>query len=148
MDDAELDRVIAAIRSKSKFFDGAHVNRDAPLELSRIVELQREHHIILNLQFRRFLIRYGAGDFLYSHIYSFDPMSDWSLWKESDYLAGIGTKVLPFSDNGCGDYLAFKVNDGKCSDQIYWLDHEQDYAPSESDYEDFNTWIAECALKA
>jgi hypothetical protein len=91
---------------------------------------------------------YGAGDFLYSQIYSIDPDSGWSLWRESDYLDGIGTTVLPFSDNGCGDYLLFKLVDGACLDRIYCADHESEYELSESDYEDFNTFVARVALTA
>lgn len=139
--------MIAEIRGKSKFFDGDHVHRDAPMERSRIDELEHERNIILNPQFRGFLTKYGAGDFLYSWVYSFDPDSGWSLWRESEFLTGIGSTVLPFSDNGGGDYLAFKVIDGKCTDRIYWLDHELDYSMSDSQYEDFNTWVAECALR-
>jgi len=76
------------------------------------------------------------------------PESKWSLWRESEFLSGIGSTILPFSDNGCGDYLAFKVINGNCSDQVYWLDHELDYSISASQYEDFNAWVAKCALNA
>jgi hypothetical protein len=148
MDDAELDSLIAEVRSKSKFLDGDHVQRDAPMDATRIEELERNYNIVLNRQFRRFLMKYGAGDFLYSHVYSFDPDSGWSLWQESQVLQRIGATVLPFSDNGGGDYIAFKVLDGRCSDQVYWLDHECGYFISDSEYEDFNSWIAEVALKA
>jgi len=148
MNDADLDLMIAEVRGKSKFFGGDHVHRDAPMDSTRIDELEQEHRVILNPQFRRFLVKYGAGDFLYSWVYSFDPDSGWSLWSDSEFLPGIGRAVLPFSDNGCGDYLAFKVTDGKCSDRVYWLDHEQEYAITDSDYDDFNAWVANCALKA
>lgn len=140
--------MISEVRGKSMFFDGDHVQRDAPMDLMRIDQLEREHQLILNPQFRRFLAKYGAGDFLYSWVYSFDPDSGWSLWRDSEFLMGIGTTVLPFSDNGGGDYLAFKVIDGKCSDRVYWLDHEQEYEMKDSNYEDFNEWIANCALTA
>ncbi|TWU32439.1 SMI1 / KNR4 family protein [Novipirellula aureliae] len=147
MDDVELDFMIAHIRDKSKSFDGDHVLRDAPMSEDRITELERERNIVLNRQYRRFLMTYGAGDFLYSQIYSFDPNSDWNLWRESDFVDGIGTTILPFSDNGAGDYLAFKLLDGKCSDCVYWIDHELGYTISDSEYEDFNKWVAECALQ-
>lgn len=147
MDDVQLDSIIAAIRAKSKLFDGEHVLRDAPMSKERIAELELQRNVRINRQYKRFLTTYGAGDFLYSQIYSFDPASNWSLWRESKFIEGIGTTILPFSDNGAGDYLAFKLIDGKCSDRVYWINHEQGYAISESKYHDFNQFVAECAIK-
>jgi hypothetical protein len=148
MNDADLDLMIANVRGESKFFDGDHVARDAPMNFNRVDALEQKHRVTLNPKFRRFLEKYGAGDFLYAWVYSFDPDSGWSLWRASEFLSGVGVTVLPFSDNGGGDYLAFKVTDGKCSERVYWLDHEQDYAITDSEYEDFNAWVAKCALKA
>ncbi|NQV25500.1 MAG: SMI1/KNR4 family protein [Rhodopirellula sp.] len=147
MDDIQLDSMIAEIRAKSKLFDGEHVLRDAPMTEERIAAIELQHKIRLNSQYKRFLRTYGAGDFLYSQVYSFDPTSSWSLWRETAFIDGIGTTILPFSDNGAGDYLAFKVIDGKCSDRVYCIDHEQGYAISESEYHDFHEFVTECALK-
>jgi hypothetical protein len=146
MDDASLDAMIADVRARSKLFDGSHVNRDPPMQFDQIATIEASHKIRLHPQYRRFLQVYGAGDFLYSWVFSVDPNSPWSLWRESEYLAGVGATVLPFSDNGCGDYLAFKLVDGVCSDLIFWADHECGYVLSESEYEDFNTFIARVAL--
>jgi len=147
MDDVELDSMIARVRAGSKLFEGDHVLRDAPMTHERITELERERNIMLDRQFRRFLMTYGAGDFLFSQIYSFDPESDWSLWRQSQFVDGIGKLILPFSDNGCGDYYAFLLVDGKCSTRVYWLDHELGYPIAESEHEDFNSFIAETALE-
>lgn len=146
MDDVELDSLIARVRACSKLFDGDHVLRDAPMTDERIAVLERERGIVLDRQFRRFLITYGAGDFLYSRIYSVDPESEWSLWRQSQFVDGIGYTILPFSDNGCGDYYAFRIVDGICSARLYWLDHELGYPIAETEYEDFNSFIAETAL--
>lgn len=119
-----------------------------PMPMDRITEIESSHRIRIHPQYRRFLHVYGAGDFLFSQVYSIDPDSPWSLWRDSEYLDGIGITMLPFSDNGCGDYLVFKLVDGACLDRIYWADHECGYKLSESDYEDFNTFVARVALTA
>ena len=56
--------------------------------------------------------------------------------------------VTSFSDNGCGDYLVFKIVDGVCFDRVYWADHERSYELTKSDYEDFNTFVANVALRS
>lgn len=148
MDDVELDSMIERVRASSKLFDGDHLQRDAPMTEMRISELELERNIVLNPQFRRFLQTYGAGDFLYSWVYSFDPESEWTLWRQSEYVDGVGKTILPFSDNGCGDYYAFVLVDGKCSARVYWLDHELGYPIAETEYDDFNSFIVETALKS
>ena len=147
MDDASIDAMIESIRSTSKLFDGSHVNRDAPLTLDRISIIEQRFKISLPQQYRRFLVMYGAGDFLYSHVYSCDPDSGWSLWNETEYLGPVAEIALPFSDNGCGDYLCFRHDSGSCGNSIYWADHESDYALTPSDYENFNDFVARVALK-
>ena|SRR6056297_443769 len=148
MNDVELDSMIARVRNSSKLFDGDHVLRDAPMTDTRIAELELQRNIVLDWQFRRFLKTYGAGDFLYSWVDSFDPESEWSLWRQSQFVDGIGQSILPFSDNGCGDYYVFMLVDGKCTSQVYWLDHEQGYTLAESEHEDFNSFIVATALKS
>ena len=115
---------------------------------ARITELELERNILLDRQFRRFLKTYGAGDFLYSWIYSFDPESKWSLWRQSQFVEGVGQTILPFSDNGCGDYYAFMLVDGKCTAQVYCLDHEIGYPIAETEHVDFNSFIAATALES
>jgi len=148
MDDKDLDTMIAEVRANSRLFDGSHVERDAPISNMRLAEIESTRGITLPSQYRRFLLLYGAGDFLYGTVYSADPDSGWSLWKESQYLKGVGETLLPFSDNGCGDYLVFKIADGVCSDRVYWADHERAYELTESDYADFNTFVANAALRS
>lgn len=147
MDDASIDAMISEIRSQSKLFDGSHVNRDDPMTPDRISLIEQRFKIQLPQQYRRFLTTYGAGDFLYSHVYSCDPESGWSLWSETEYLGSAAEIALPFSDNGCGDYLCFGLDSGNCSDAIYWADHESDYELTPSEYEDFNDFVARVALR-
>jgi hypothetical protein len=148
MDDKELDAMIAEVRAKSRLFDGSHVERDAPISDARLTEIESARGITFPSQYRRFLMLYGAGDFLYGTVYSANPDSGWSLWDESQYLQGIGKTLLPFSDNGCGDYLAFKVVDSVCCDRVYWADHERSYELTASEYQDFNTFVANVALRS
>ena len=102
--------------------EGDHVLRDAPMNEQRMSLLEREFSIELNPEFRQFLLIYGAGDFLFSQFCSFDPDNAWSLWRQSAFVDGIGKSILSFSDNGCGDYYAFLIVDGRCSNRIYLLE--------------------------
>ena len=69
----------------------------------------------------------AEGIFGFSVVLSLDPESDFYLRKINeelkDDLGGARTHLV-FSDNGCGDYYAFKIEGGKCSSSIEWYDHE------------------------
>lgn len=142
--ESDLANMIAEMKAAKPFhFQGV---RDEPLTEGEIVHFEEQHGVRLPEAYRKHLITEGAGDFAFGSVYSPDPNSGWSLWKEYDYMPSQRSYILPFSDNGGGDYLCFPIFDGICEDRVVWADHEQDYQVSQSDMNDFRDFIAQTCL--
>ena len=121
--------------------------RDAPLSLERIRDFELQHGVELPDAYRQFLMRYGAGDFAFTAIYSPDPSSDWSLWRQLEQFLGARRDFVPFAENGCGDYYGFPVASGSCEDRVVWADHEQAYSISETPYGGFIDFLVTEGLR-
>lgn len=148
MTSTEFEAVVdAAIRKRPEAFDGEFARRAPRLSEARLLDIERERGIKLPTEYRHFLTRYGAGDFLFTDISSPDPGSEWSLWADYDYISDGESRLVPFANNGCGDYYCFKLEGGRCSTEIWWADHEQNYALSRSKYADFYDFIIKVALR-
>ncbi len=141
----KLDALVESVRAKAEWqFDG---QRDTPLTAAAIRAIEVSERVQLPTSFTEFLIRYGAGDFVFSQVYSPDRQSGWSLWDQSQYMPNKKGLLLPFSDNGAGDYYCFPVVDGVCEDRVVWADHEQNYSATESEYPDFREFVAKVCLR-
>ena len=137
--------MIAAKKAKSPYLFEAE--RDQPLTERAIAEIERNRGIRFPEAFIAHLATEGAGDFAYGSIYSPDSESTWSLWNEYQYFPDMLGQIVPFSDNGGGDYYCFPVVDGQCQDRVFWADHEQDYQVIESDCADFREFVAKICLE-
>jgi SMI1-KNR4 cell-wall len=142
---SELSSHIAKKMVESAWqFEG---ERDSPLTPDVLNKIEAEREITLPPDYRAFLMTYGAGDFSFGHIYSPDPKSGWSLWRDLETLPDFPKGFLPFTDNGCGDYLCFPVEERKCVDRVLWADHEQHYTITSSDYLGFSDYVAKECLR-
>lgn len=142
---AQLEEMIAAKKEKRAWqFEG---ERDAVLTSDQISEIERKRGILFPPAYREFLMNHGAGEFVFGHVYSPAEESGWSLWKEFSFMPNHGGAIIPFSDNGCGDYYCFRVFAGRCAERVVWADHEQSYEISDSEYEDFRDFVARVCLR-
>ena len=147
MTPTEFEAVVdAAIRERPEAFEGEFVRRAPKLSEARLLEIEREKGIKLPAEYKHFLTRYGAGDFQFTDISSPDPTSEWSFWADYDHIPGGRSRLIPFANNGCGDHYCFKLDDGQCSTEIWWADHEQKYALTRSEYVDFYDFFVSVAL--
>ncbi|HQL21985.1 MAG TPA: SMI1/KNR4 family protein [Opitutaceae bacterium] len=138
------ERIASKKESAAWHFEG---ERDAPLTAESISAIEKKHGIVLPLAYREFLIDHGAGEFAFGHVYSPAETSGWSLWKEFAFMPEKSGCLIPFSDNGGGDYYCFRVVAGRCEETVVWADHEQGYAITDSEYEDFRDFVARVCLR-
>ena len=149
MTDSELDEILAAFKVTNAFMlDGDHAVREPPLAPQRLSEIEAETGVEMPHQYKRHLSLFGSGDFAFSSVYSPDRTLNWSLWNDYEYMPQNLGRFLPIADNGGGDYYGFRIVDGKCTNPVCWADHESNYSITDPEYADFNTFIAEVALKA
>jgi hypothetical protein len=92
-------------------------------------------------QYKRFVTKYGVGEFAFTNVCPPLLKGEWSLWEQkSQYV--LPDNSIPISDNGCGDYLGFIMRGGKCSGTFYWADHEKDYSMEKSKHSNFYDFIS------
>ena len=141
----ELDALVECVRAKAAWqLDG---QRDTPITAAAIRAIEISEQVQFPGSFKEFLTRYGAGDFVFSQVYSPDRKSGWNLWDHFQYMPDKKGILLPFSDNGAGDYYCFPVINGACEDRVVWADHEQNYNSTESEYHDFRDFVAKVCLR-
>lgn len=95
--------------------------------MEAIIDFQKQHQIILPEKYIQFLLNFGGGYFGYANIYSLDKNSCFFIFNHNPAIV---KDVLFIADNGCGDYYAFCIENGKCSEEIVLLDHEDNTVQS------------------
>ncbi len=98
------------------------LERDLPLSSEQLREAEEALGLSLPCDCRRFLSEFGAGYFGFAVVYSPEEASDFFMLRGG---RGVPAGYIPISDNGCGDLYLFRANDGICSDELYFLDHER-----------------------
>ncbi|MBD5453874.1 MAG: SMI1/KNR4 family protein [Lachnospiraceae bacterium] len=98
------------------------LEHDEILSIDEIEEFEEKIHIELPEKYKKFLSEYGGGYFGYANVYSLDEGSDFYLLHYNDVPVG---KYLRIADNGCGDYYLLLVDDKKCSEQLYFYEHDE-----------------------
>ncbi|MFK3791969.1 SMI1/KNR4 family protein [Pseudomonas piscis] len=84
-----------------------------------IIEFEKAMALRLAGQYRHFLKTHGGGYFALGIVYSLDPTSDFNLGRNNS----AGSSHLLFSDNGCGDFYGFGIENGQCLEQVLFFDH-------------------------
>ena len=141
----ELDVLVESVRAKAAWQFGGQ--RDTPLTAATISAIEVAEQIQFPSSYKDFLTRYGAGDFVFSQVYSPDRTSGWNLWDHFQYMPDKKGVLLPLSDNGAGDYYCFPVVNGMCEDRVVWADHEQNYNVINSEYRDFREFVVKVCLR-
>ena len=89
--------------------------------MEEVIAFQKQHQIVFPKKYIQFLLNFGGGYFGYANIYSLDKKSVFFIINHN---TAIVKALLIMADNGCGDYYAFRVAEGKCREEIVFYDHE------------------------
>jgi hypothetical protein len=124
-------------------FDGAQ--RDAPLTLSRLAQLERQKGIRFPGFYKEFLSMYGPGDFGCVTVLSPDPKSSFAIWETTSRLENRECNFIGVVEVD-SDYYGFLVEQGVCSNDIWSADHDFGYQIGDAGYPDFFDFLAKVAL--
>ena len=140
----DFDKIIDETKQAHPFwFELSEKNERIPYgDISQVEELKC---LIFPEQYKRFISKYGVGEFAFTNVYSPLIIGDWSLWESKESYS-LPNEFIPISDNGAGDYLGFVAQNGKCSEELYWADHEQGYSMDISEYKCFYDFIVKVGL--
>jgi SMI1/KNR4 family protein SUKH-1 len=144
MSPSDFDLIVERARS-SKIIGMSVSERPEPrVSEQELHAFEIQVGVSLPADFRHFAERYGCGEFAFITVLSLLPESDFFIGR-SLHLVGPG--FLPVIDNHCGDFYGFRVADGRCSNALYFADHEQSYELSDTDYPDFFSFVVREGLR-
>ncbi len=144
MNPHEFESILEQARVR-KIIDMALAERPEPaVSEQELLAFETRQGVSLPADFRHFVQRYGGGEFAFITVLSLLPESEFFIGR-STHLIGSG--FLPVIDNGCGDFYGFRVIDGRCSDALYFADHEQSYELSNTTYPDFFSYVVREGLR-
>ncbi|NBF05861.1 hypothetical protein GV819_26545 [Pseudomonas sp. Fl5BN2] len=95
--------------------------------------------------YRQFLKAFGGGYFALGIVYSLDEASDLNLPRINRAHPVIAQDHLLFSENGCGDFYGFKIENHQCRAEIFCFDHAS-AEWQETGYRNLLSFLAEVAL--
>ena len=144
MSPSEFESIVERARS-SKIIDMSVSERPEPrVSEQELRAFEIQHGVSLPAGFRHFAQRYGCGEFAFITVLSLLPDSEFFIGRA---LHLVGSGFLPVIDNHCGDFYGFRVADGRCSDALYFADHEQSYELSDTEYSDFFSFVVREGLR-
>lgn len=108
-----------------------------------IFKFEQLYHIQLPEKYIQFLFTYGGGYFGYANIYSFDKNSNFYLLNNNPFPL---QKCLFIADNACGDYYAFCIENGKCSEAVVFYNHD-DKKIYDTEFSDILEYLVKVGLK-
>lgn len=113
MTESEFDALYQAnLKQHPNWFRGV---REIPSNQD-LEALQAALKTMLPSAFRSFVLRYGSGRFAFT---SALPLRD-IIEHRNRHLSG--HQFIPLSDDGTGGWYGSIVTDGKCSEEVYYLD--------------------------
>ncbi|MEN5094849.1 SMI1/KNR4 family protein [Pseudomonas protegens] len=110
-----------------------------------IIEAQNDLELRLPAEYSQFLQQHGGGYFALGIVYSLDRDSDFNLARINRQHPLIGKCHLLFSENGCGDFYGFRIENNQCLAEVYFFDHETQ-AWQQTGYPELFSFLAEVAL--
>jgi len=141
MTQSEFARLVEDSREQHPFwFEG---DRETPTTESELLAFEAQARCALPVEYKYFATRYGCGDFAFTNILSVRDGSRSIARAQCDGPANF----LPISENGCGDYYGFLIEDKACNGAVYFADHEENYKISATEYGDLFEYIAGIGLK-
>ncbi|GAA1500271.1 hypothetical protein GCM10009827_005570 [Dactylosporangium maewongense] len=112
-----------------------------------LVRVQRRLGVRLPEQYRGFLLRYGAGRFLFVELLPADEGRRWveTLVGANEPVDEHGSGFVAVAPVGTGDYWGFVVRDGICEDAVSFRYHEDGAVEPAAD--DFLEFVAAEGLR-
>lgn len=118
------------------------LQHDSIPTMKDIIAFQEQYQIILPEKYIQVLLNFGGGYFGYANIYSLDRDSRFFIFNHNPVRVA---DLLFMADNGCGDYYAFRMNGRKCSEKIFFYDHEGNTV-QDTDFSDVLEYLVKIGL--
>jgi hypothetical protein len=139
---AEFRSLVSSLRAENPIWFA--LETDPPATEQQIRAAEERLNVTLPESYKSFLREYGGGYFAFGNVFSVAEGSDWNI-EARNGEHGVD-ELIAFSDNGVGDYFCFRTKDGRCGEQVVFLDHETGSVQM-TEYEDIFEYLARVALR-
>ena len=141
MDFARFTEIVGNVKTKHPhFFELEH---DKIPTMEDVLAFQEQYQIILPEKYIQFLLNFGGGYFGFAIIYSLDKDSYFSIYNHNPAQV---KDLLFIADNECGDYYAFQIENGKCSEEIVFYDHDNNAVKQKAVFPDIFEYLVKTEL--
>lgn len=141
MESAEFDQIVSNCREKYPlWFEG---DTETPSTSAELAAFENAVGAVLPTEYKYFGGRYGFGHFAFTNILSVRE-GNWSISAAQSYLP---KDFVPVSDNECGDFYGFVVEDGQCKPELYFADHNENYELFPTNYKNLFEYVVVIGLK-
>jgi hypothetical protein len=134
---AEFESLLERFRATKAF---ALSSPEAPASLEQVRAFEELHNFRLPVHYWHVATTLGTGDIGFTNLYSVHP-GRYGISEQRDSAPSIPSHLVPFSDNGCGDFYGFLEQNGVCLPQVYFADHESEYRVSETEFADLYEYL-------
>lgn len=122
MEYSEFIEIVERVKKQKPLLFGLGFD-NAP-DREEIVCFEEKYGIVLPDKYKRFIMEYGGGYFGFANIYSLDESSDFYIMHPRNNSGNMIGGLLHIADNGCGDYYAFGITNGRCDDTVLFCEHD------------------------
>lgn len=141
MDFARFTEIVGNVKTKHPhFFELEH---DKISTMEDVLAFQEQYQIILPEKYIQFLLNFGGGYFGFAIIYSLDKDSYFSIYNHNPAQV---KDLLFIADNECGDYYAFQIENGKCSEEVVFYDHDNNAVEQGTVFPDIFEYLVKTGL--
>jgi hypothetical protein len=111
-----------------------------------ITGTEKQLGLSLSKKYKEFLRYFGGGYFAFTNIFSADRGGEWYICeKNQEAESYLPDNFLAISDDEAGGLYGYVVTEGKCSEAIYYWDHESS-SIGDKMYEDIFEYIVTVGL--
>ena len=140
MDFDTFKEIVGTVKTKyPHFFELEH---DKIPTMKDVIAFQEQYQISLPEKYIQFLLNFGCGYFGSAIVYSLDKNSYFSIYSHNPAKV---ENLLFMADNECGDYYAFRIENGKCREEIVFYDHDSN-AIEEAGFSDVFEYLVKTGL--
>jgi hypothetical protein len=114
--------------------------RESPISDVELRDYEKTHGFRFPPEYVHIVQTYGPGQLGFADLFSVRP-GEWQIDVHRATAPSLPADFVPVSDNGCGDFYGFVVENGSCESRLVFANHESGYVLEPTDFADVYEYI-------
>lgn len=139
----DFEKLVDGLRKqRPMWFAG---DSEGPASEEQLAQAEELLGATLPAEYKQFVQRYGGGYFAMTNVFSVRPESEWFIVaKQKDFK--LSDSFIAVTDDETGGVYGFVVDDGKCSQEVFYF-HPDDGSPPTEQQPSFLVYLARVGLQ-